>query len=192
VRTTPFEQALPYERFAQQQLNVLLGPLLSRQRLQEHHDFLEIHLAQLVRPLDEECCAYVKMEGRESIFLSLRHVSGVLQDALETLTRYVSHIRIVFFTEISRMSRQFIHRKLNCMNSTPSFCRCFARPSSIRVVRSRRLATCPVYHQEASSNTRTSLLQQHRGPVSEAAQDPCRIRCQDLKYRRRERPARMV
>ena len=33
-------------------------------------------------------------------------------------TRYVSHIRTIFRTLSSRMSRQFIHLKANCMNST--------------------------------------------------------------------------
>lgn len=35
-------------------------------------------------------------------------------------------MRMVFFTLISRMSRQFIHRKANCMNSTFCASRCAA------------------------------------------------------------------
>jgi hypothetical protein len=31
--------------------------------LQEHHDLLEIHFAQLVRPLHKERGAYVEVEG---------------------------------------------------------------------------------------------------------------------------------
>ena len=37
------------------------------------------------------------------------------------LTKYVSHMRIVFFKEISRIRRQFIHRNANWINSMPSF-----------------------------------------------------------------------
>jgi hypothetical protein len=36
------------------------------------------------------------------------------------LTRYVSHIRMVFCTLISRINKQFIQRNANCINST--FC----------------------------------------------------------------------
>ena len=51
--TRPTEKTLPYERFTQEKFNVLLGPVSGRQRLQEHEDFLEVHLHQLFRPLDE-------------------------------------------------------------------------------------------------------------------------------------------
>lgn len=50
VRLTVLEQALPDESLAQQELDVLLRPTLSRKGLQEHHDFLEVHLAELVGP----------------------------------------------------------------------------------------------------------------------------------------------
>ena len=59
---TVLEQALPDERLAQQELDVLLRPTLSWERLQEHHDFLEVHLAKLVGPLDEEGGADVQVE----------------------------------------------------------------------------------------------------------------------------------
>lgn len=51
MRLTVFEQALPDECFTQQELNVFLRPTLSWQSLQEHHDLLEVHLAELVGPL---------------------------------------------------------------------------------------------------------------------------------------------
>ena len=44
VSTTPLEETLPNECLAEEQLNILLGPLLCGERLQEHHDFLEVHL----------------------------------------------------------------------------------------------------------------------------------------------------
>jgi len=50
MRLTVLEQALPDKRLAQQELDVLLRPALSRKRLQEHHDFLEVHLAEFVGP----------------------------------------------------------------------------------------------------------------------------------------------
>ena len=90
---------------------------------------LEIHFAQFLAPLDEECRAYIKMELRESI-CPLRlccHWSALSTTfrfrRRKIPTRYVSHIRMVFLTLISRMRRQFIHRKANCMNSTPSVCK---------------------------------------------------------------------
>jgi hypothetical protein len=137
------EETLPDEGFAEEKLNILLIPASSRQSLQEHHNLLEVHLEQLVGPFDQESSADIKMEVGESLVL------GLLTVSLDTTlywehqhTKYVSHILMVFLTLISRMSKQFIHRKLNCMNSTPSFSRCFAKLPSMRVVRSRRLATC--------------------------------------------------
>ena len=56
---TILEQALPDECLAQQEFNVLLRPTLSWKCLQEHHDLLEIHFAELVGPFDEEGGAYV-------------------------------------------------------------------------------------------------------------------------------------
>ena len=44
VSTTPLEETLPNECLAEEQLNILLGPLLCGERLQEHHDLLEVHL----------------------------------------------------------------------------------------------------------------------------------------------------
>ena len=46
------------------------------------------------------------------------------ENTRQLLTKYVSHIRIVFFTLISRISKQFIQRKANCINSTFSDCKC--------------------------------------------------------------------
>ena len=65
------KQALPNESFAQQEFNILFGPVFGWEGLQKHHDFLfsfsttflimpflsqraylEIHLHQLVRPFD--------------------------------------------------------------------------------------------------------------------------------------------
>jgi len=54
---------------------------------------------------------------------------------------YVSHILMVFLTLISLINKQFIHRKLNWINSTPSSSRCFASCPSILAVRSRSAAT---------------------------------------------------
>jgi len=71
MRTTASEQALPYERFTQKQLDIFLGPLPCGQGLQKHHDFLEVHLSELVRPLDKECGADVEMEGGEPVFFGL-------------------------------------------------------------------------------------------------------------------------
>lgn len=63
MRLTSLEKALPDERLAKQQLHVLLCPVPGRQRLQEHHDLLEVHLLQLVGPFDQECGADVEMES---------------------------------------------------------------------------------------------------------------------------------
>lgn len=71
VRLTIFEQALPDERLAQQELDVLLRPTLSRKRLQEHHDFLEVHLAEFVGPFHKESGAYVEVEGGEALIFGL-------------------------------------------------------------------------------------------------------------------------
>jgi hypothetical protein len=59
VRLAILEQTLPDESLAQQEFDVFLRPTLSRQSLQEHHDFLKIHLAQLVGPFDQESGADV-------------------------------------------------------------------------------------------------------------------------------------
>jgi hypothetical protein len=67
------------------------------------------------------------VELRERVrALRLRVVSAAHAKVEGARTRYVSHMRIVFGTEISRMSRQFIHRNANCMNSTPCCARCAA------------------------------------------------------------------
>ena len=59
MRLAAFEETLPDERLAQQQLHILLGPVLGWQRLKEHHDFLEVHALELLGPFDEEGGAYV-------------------------------------------------------------------------------------------------------------------------------------
>jgi hypothetical protein len=74
MRTAPSEQALPDERFTQQQLDVLLGPLPRRQRLQKHHYLLEIHLHDLLGPLDKECGADVEVEVGETAVFGLSRV----------------------------------------------------------------------------------------------------------------------
>lgn len=56
------EQTLPYECFAEQELDIFFGPLPSGQRLQEHHNLLKVHLSELIGPLDEEGSADVEME----------------------------------------------------------------------------------------------------------------------------------
>lgn len=42
----------------------------------------------------------------------------------------MSHIRTVHFTLISRINKQFIHLKANCMNSTPCSSKCAASGAS--------------------------------------------------------------
>lgn len=65
------EQALPYIRLAEEQLDVLLGPVARREGLQEHHDLLEVHLEELVGPLDQEGGADVEVELGEAVLLGL-------------------------------------------------------------------------------------------------------------------------
>lgn len=48
--------------------------MLRRQRLQEHHDLLKVHTLELFGPLYQECGAYVKMKGRETLIFGLRAV----------------------------------------------------------------------------------------------------------------------
>lgn len=69
---TAREQTLPDECLAEEQLDVLLCPLLGRQGLQKNHHLLEVHTLQLVRPFDEEGGADVKMEGGEALLFGLR------------------------------------------------------------------------------------------------------------------------
>lgn len=90
MSTGVLEQTLPNECFAQQQLDVLVCPLLCGQSLEKHHNplpvisvhpslpmtrklcsHLEVHLHQLVRPFYKECCTDVYMESREALLLSL-------------------------------------------------------------------------------------------------------------------------
>lgn len=72
MRRGSLEQTLPDIRLAQQQLDILLGPVARREGLQEHHDFLKVHLDQLVGPFHQEGGADVEVEFREAVFF--RHV----------------------------------------------------------------------------------------------------------------------
>ena len=91
MRTRPPKQTLPYKSLTQQQLNILLRPAPSRQRLEEHHDFLslhqllnlfllnssntthlKIHLNQLISPLHQKRCTDIKMKLRKPLLL--RHI----------------------------------------------------------------------------------------------------------------------
>lgn len=60
---TAFEQTLPDECFAEKQLNIFLCPLSCGQGLQEHHRFLEVHFAKLIRPFHKEGSTDVEVEG---------------------------------------------------------------------------------------------------------------------------------
>ena len=71
MRLTPLEQTLPNKRLAQQQLDVLFRPVARRQRLQEHHDLLEVHALEFVGPFDEEGGADVEVEGAETLVFGL-------------------------------------------------------------------------------------------------------------------------
>lgn len=48
MRLTACKQAFPNKGFTQQQFNVLFCPIFGRQRLQKHHDALEIHSDEFV------------------------------------------------------------------------------------------------------------------------------------------------
>jgi len=65
------KQAFPDERLAEQQLDILLRPVLGREGLQVDHDALEIHPAQLVRPFHQEGGTDVKVEGGEALVFGL-------------------------------------------------------------------------------------------------------------------------
>ena len=69
--TGPEEETLPYERLAEQELNVLSGPISGWQRLQEHQDFLKVHLDKLIGPLDEKSGANIQVELREALLFRL-------------------------------------------------------------------------------------------------------------------------
>jgi hypothetical protein len=59
MRPRAAEEALPYKCLTQQQLDIFLGPLFSRQGLQEHENFLEVHLDQLLGPFHQECSTHI-------------------------------------------------------------------------------------------------------------------------------------
>jgi hypothetical protein len=65
------EEALPDKGFAEEQFNVLLGPVLCGEALKEHHDLLKVHADELVGPLDEEGGADVEVKLGEALFLGL-------------------------------------------------------------------------------------------------------------------------
>lgn len=71
------EEALPDKGFAEEQLNVLLGPVLCREALKEHHDLLKVHADELVGPLDEEGGADVEVKLGEALFLGLDRWLGL-------------------------------------------------------------------------------------------------------------------
>ncbi len=79
MRLTPLEKTLPDERLAEQEFDILLRPIPCRQRLQEHHDFLEIHSLEFLGPLDEEGGADVEVEGLEALLFGLEKgdISGI-------------------------------------------------------------------------------------------------------------------
>jgi len=76
MRRRALEEALPYIGLAEQQLNVLLGPVARRQGLQEHHDLLEVHLEELVGPFDQERGADIEVKLREAVLLGLHMEVG--------------------------------------------------------------------------------------------------------------------
>ena len=71
MRRRASKQTLPDVRLGKEHLDVLLAPVLGGQALQEHHDFLEIHLNELIGPFHEEGGADVEVEFRESLFFGL-------------------------------------------------------------------------------------------------------------------------
>lgn len=79
MRTRPPEQTLPDVRLAQQQLDLLLGPVPGRQCLQEHHDLLEVHRDQLGGPADEEGGADVEVEARKALLFGLEFRSSAYE-----------------------------------------------------------------------------------------------------------------
>jgi hypothetical protein len=56
------EEALPDESLTQSQLDIFLRPLLGRQGLQKHENFLEVHFDQLLGPLDQERSTHIQVE----------------------------------------------------------------------------------------------------------------------------------
>lgn len=65
------EQTLPDKRLTEQELNIFFSPVPCRQGLEEHHDFLKVHLQELVGPFDKEGNADVKVKLREALLLGL-------------------------------------------------------------------------------------------------------------------------
>ena len=65
------EETLPDECFTEEEFDILLGPALGQERLQEHHDLLKIHLEQFRRPLYEKGRTHIEMELRKALFLGL-------------------------------------------------------------------------------------------------------------------------
>lgn len=64
-------QRLPDKSLAEKELNVFLGPLASGKCLQEHHDFLKVHLQQLIGPFNQKCGADIQVELGEALLFSL-------------------------------------------------------------------------------------------------------------------------
>lgn len=74
MRRGPLEETLPDESFTKEQLNVLFRPAFRGETLEEHHDFLKVHLDEFVGPLHQEGGADVEMEFGEALFFSLSKV----------------------------------------------------------------------------------------------------------------------
>ncbi len=72
MRLTPLKQTLPNKRLAEQELDILLRPVLRGEGLEEHHDLLEIHALQPLAPLDEEGGADVEAEVGEALVFVMR------------------------------------------------------------------------------------------------------------------------
>ena len=71
MRRRALEEALPDEGFTQEQLNVLFCPSLGGKTLKKHHDLLEVHVEELIRPFHKKGRTYVQMELGEALLFSL-------------------------------------------------------------------------------------------------------------------------
>ena len=83
MRRRPLEQTLPDISLAQQQLNVLLGPLARGQRLEKHHNLLEIQrqvaaLRDLTARIDNTLAKHLEKESVEFIQFSFRWMNCLL------------------------------------------------------------------------------------------------------------------
>lgn len=99
---------------------------------------LKIHIENLSVVFIKKCSTDVNMKFRKPL-LSFR--LQVRRNTIQEDTAYVSHILMTFLILNSRIKRQFIHRKLNWMNSIPSALRWFANGASMRAINSLRVET---------------------------------------------------